>query len=371
MNYILVSIMIFGVLYIGLKFIRGKKEQSFIGTILMAGIGFISQATGNWQDTLVKIVAIINNRNDINELIEDFNLYYFFLGSLLIIVAIVLNFYSKRKVCVLNINGYMRQRIEPYFKLKKDIRNDFREREINFVNIYKKIFYNRLDNESSECILEQIEEQVNEFKSETIEGKRGYTGIAPIPFIMYAGTFLEREEIDDYYEFDKINTKNYYKLEYKKNKKYPKLKLKTKLEDLDMNKSNFVIAISITRNITDKQLKQFEEKFNIIKLGVDEPYDNKIRYKEQLNEYVNSIFDLIEKTSQMFNNIKSINVICSSQSCLALEIGKRSVDTTRIPEIISYQFENQSDIKYPWGIVINGKNKGKLIKVEDVKEVNV
>ena len=124
MNYILVSIMIFGVLYIGLKFIRGKKEQSFIGTILMAGIGFISQATGNWQDTLVKIVAIINNRNDINELIEDFNLYYFFLGSLLIIVAIVLNFYSKRKVCVLNINGYMRQRIEPYFKLKKDIRND-------------------------------------------------------------------------------------------------------------------------------------------------------------------------------------------------------------------------------------------------------
>ena len=138
-----------------------------------------------------------------------------------------------------------------------------------------------------------------------------------------------------------------------------------------MNKSNFVIAISITRNITDTQLKQFEEKFNIIKLEVDEPYDNKIRYKEQLNEYVNSIFDLIEKTSQMFNNIKSINVICSSQSCLALEMGKRSVDTTRIPEIISYQFENQSDIKYPWGIVINGKNKGKLIKVEDVKEVNV
>lgn len=371
MNYILVAIIICGVLYIGLKFIRGKKEQSSIGTILMAGIGFISQATGNWQDTLVKIVAIINNRNDINELVEDFNLYYFFLGIFLIIVAVVLNFYSKRKVCVLNINGYMRQRIEPYFKLKKDIRNDFREREINFVNIYKKIFYNRLDNESCECILEQIEEQVNEFKSETIEGKRGYTGIAPIPFIMYAGTFLEREEIDDYYEFDKIDTKNYYKLEHKKNKKYPKLKLKTKLEDLDMNKSNFVIAISITRNIIDKQLKQFEEKYNIIKLEVDKPYDNTIRYKEQLNEYVNIIFDLIEKISQMFNNIKSINVICSSQSCLALEIGKRSVDTTRIPEIVSYQFENQSDIKYPWGIVINGKNKGKLIKVEDVEEVNV
>ena len=371
MNYILIAIIICGTIYIGFKFIKGKKEQSFIATILTAGIGFLSQASGNWQDTLVKIVAIINNRNDINELVEDFNLYYFFLGIFLIIVTVILNFYSKRKVCVLNINGYMRQRIEPYFKMKKDIRNDFRERKINFVNIYKKIFCNRLDKESCECILEQIEDQVNAFKNETIEGKRGYTGIAPIPFIMYAGTFLEREEIDDYYEFDKIDTKNYYKLEHKKNKKYPKLNLRTKLEDLDMNKDNLVIVISITRNITDIQLRQFEEKCNIIKLEVDKPYDNTIRYKEQLNEYINSIFDTIEEISQKLNDIKTINMVCSSQSCLALEIGKRSVDSTRIPEMISYQFENQSNIKYPWGIVINGKNKGKLIKVEDVREVNV
>ena len=90
-----------------------------------------------------------------------------------------------------------------------------------------------------------------------------------------------------------------------------------------------------------------------------------------MNEYVNNIFDTIEKISQKLNNIKTVNIVCSSQSCLALEMGKRSVDSTRIPEIISYQFENQSNIKYPWGIVINGKNKGKLIKVEDVKELNV
>ena len=212
MNYLLIAIIICGVLYIGFKFINGQKNESFVGTIFTAGGSFISLASGNWQDTLVKIVAIINNRNDINELVENFNLYYFFFGAFLIIVAIILRLYSKRKVCVLNINGYMRQKIEPYFKKKKDMINDFREREINFVNIYKKIFCNRLDRESCECILEEIEEQVNAFKNETIESKRGYTGIAPIPFIMYAGTFLGREEIDDYYEFDKIDTKDYYKL---------------------------------------------------------------------------------------------------------------------------------------------------------------
>lgn len=72
----------------------------------------------------------------------------------------------------------------------------------------------------------EIEEQVNAFKNETIERKRGYTGIAPIPFIMYAGTLLERGEINYYYEFDKIDTNDYYKLEHKKNKKYSKLNLK-------------------------------------------------------------------------------------------------------------------------------------------------
>lgn len=226
MNYILVAIIICGALYIGFKFINGKKEQSFLGTVFTAGLSLISLASGNWQDTILKIVAIINNRNDINELVEDFNLFYFFFGAFLIIVAIILYFYSKRKIYVLNINGYMRQRIEPYLKKKKDIINDFREREINFVNIYNKIFCNRLDKESCECILAEIEEQVNAFKNETIERKRGYTGIAPIPFIMYAGTLLERGEINYYYEFDKIDTNDYYKLEHKKNKKYSKLNLK-------------------------------------------------------------------------------------------------------------------------------------------------
>lgn len=188
---------------------------------------------------------------------------------------------------------------------------------------------------------------------------------------MYAGTFLEREKIDEYYEFDKMDSKDYYKLENKKTKRYPKLKLKTKLDELDTNKSNLVISIATTKKITDGQLEQFVNECNIVKFEVDSPYDNTIKYKSQFNEYVNIIFDTIEEISQKLNHIKTINIVCSSQSCLALEIGKRSVDTTRIPQIVSYQFENQSNIKYPWGIVINGKNKGNLIKAEEVKEINV
>ena len=38
-----------------------------------------------------------------------------------------------------------------------------------FVNIYKKIFCNRLDEESYECILEQIEEQVEVVEAEIVD----------------------------------------------------------------------------------------------------------------------------------------------------------------------------------------------------------
>ena len=371
MNYILIAIILIGIIYNIIQFVKGKKEQSFIGMMFATGLTILNQASGDWQDTMVKIIAIICKRTDINQFTGEFNIYYFFFGAILMIIAIIFKFNSKRKVCVLNINGYMKQRIEPYLKNRKDIINDFRERDLNFVNIYKKIFCNRLDEESYECILEQIEEQVNAFKNETIELKRGYTGIAPIPFIMYAGTFFDREKIDEYYEFDKIDAKDYYKLDNSKTKKYPKLKLKNKLEELDVNKGNLVLAISITKKISDSQLKQFDNECNIVKFEVDKPYDNTIKYKKQLNEYVNTIFDTIEEISQKLDHIKTINIVCSSQSCLALEIGRRSVDSTRIPQIVSYQFENQSDIKYPWGVVINGKNKGKLIKVEDVKKINV
>ena len=40
-------------------------------------------------------------------------------------------------------------------------------------------------------------------------------------------------------------------------------------------------------------------------------------------------------------------------------MGKRSIDDTRLPQMIIYQFEAQNEVKYPWGIKINGREKGK------------
>ena len=121
----------------------------------------------------------------------------------------------------------MYKRLENYFKSLKMSNFEFKEREIDFVKIYKKMFAPTLNKEVFECIKEDIQEKITAFKNESKEVKRGYTGIAPIPFIMYAGTFLQREVIDEYYEFDKKETETYYKLTKNKKADTPKIKLYT------------------------------------------------------------------------------------------------------------------------------------------------
>ena len=64
------------------------------------------------------------------------------------------------------------------------------------------------------------------------KNKRGYTGIAPIPLIMYAGTILGKEKIDEYYEFDKKETNTYYRLKNKRFDFYSKLNINQNIKNI-------------------------------------------------------------------------------------------------------------------------------------------
>ena len=372
MKYYIMFIVVIGlVLYMLWRKFKKKDENVSNIAVFTLGTTLIIDASGDKLDWLLKLIAVILDRNYALEIVQNFNLPYFILGSILILISIALTYYKKTNVKILNINGYFKRKIEDYIEKSKDLRNDIREYELNFVDIYQKIFKNNLDKESYECIIEKIKEDVNIFKNSSIEGKRGYTGIAPIPLIMYAGTFLERENIDEYYEFDKKETNTYYKLKDKKFKVYPKLKISPNINSLDISKKELVIAISITAKITDIQLKQFKDYCNIVNIEIDNPCDNAIKSKNQLIEYTNTVFSFIQTISEKFGELEKIHIVCSSQSCLALELGKRCVDDTRVLQIISYQYEAQSDIKYPWGVRINGKNKGELIVVNRSEVTNV
>ncbi len=364
MNYWLMGIIVIGlVIFMLWKKFKKKDENISNIAIFTLGSSLIISASGDKLDWILKLVAITMNREYALEITQEFNMPYFILGVILIILSVILTYYKRTSVKVLNINGYFKRNMDEYKKNSKDLKKDIKECEINFVDIYQRIFEKRLDNESYECITEKIKEDVNAFKNYSREGKRGYTGIAPIPLIMYAGTFLEREKIDEYYEFDKKETNSYYKLKSNKFKIYPKLKVNQDINNINKSKKNVVIAISVTAQITNEQLSQFQEKCNIINIGIDNPCDNAIRYQKQLIEYTNDIFNLIQNIFETFSELENIHIVCSSQSCLALEIGKRCIDDTRLPQMIVYQYEAQMSVKYPWGIRINGKDKGKLIVV--------
>lgn len=347
------------------QFRKNNRENSFATVLFSNGMLLIVSSSSSFFDKVLVGVGVMAQYDNAVSLAGEFNKFYFGLGCVLILLAVALRLYSRKRLYVLNINGYSTMRVESYIPAIKIQNSDFKEREIDFINIYRHLFSIKKDIDSFECIKAEIKDKVTAFKNETSKITKGYTGIAPIPFIMYAGTFMDRVKIDEYYEYDKIKSKNYYTLKDKSIiNKCAELKDYTNLNKFDETKSEIVVAVSLTRKISDSQLNQFINTCNVVKYEVDNPEDNIIRYKQQLNEYVNVIMDKFEKLSRDFPNLVKIHFVYSGQSCLAFEIGKRCVDSTRIPQVISYQFENQNEVKYPWGIVINGSHKGELIRKE-------
>ena len=191
---------IFVILFVLLMLSRiFKKKDENISNIAFFTLGstLILNAGGDKLDWILKWLAITNNKGYAFEMMQDFKWQYFVLGIILIIISIWLTYYKRKNVKILNINGYFKRNLDEYIEKNKDLSKNIREYEINIIDIYNRLFKNNLDNESYQCIIGKIKEDINAFKNLSESAKKGYTGIAPIPFIMYAGTFLGRQKFDE------------------------------------------------------------------------------------------------------------------------------------------------------------------------------
>ena len=356
------AVLVLGIIVTVRQIIKNKKQESYASMVFTTGVAIVLESTSNIFDKFLIAIGLFAKYDNPVVLAGDFNWAFFILGCALIIISILIFLYSKKKFYVLNINAYTSRRLEDEVSKLKSDNSDFRECEIDFINIYKRLFSKKFDKTSYGCIKAEIDEKVIAFKNETKSIKRGYTGIAPIPFIMYAGTLLNRVDIHAYYEFDKKVTNKYYILSKNKKEKYPELKVKTDLTQLDVNKNEVLIVISLSQKIEDNVLGQFIPNCNLVRIEVDNPEDNTIKNQHQLIKYVACIINVIEEIKKTMPNLK-VNLVYSGQSCLALELGKAFFDDTRIPTVTIYHYDFQQQVnKYPWGITINGSDKGKLIK---------
>ncbi|MCX0361616.1 SAVED domain-containing protein [Clostridium perfringens] len=350
-----------------IKYLKDKNGKKNLPEILIT-LGISTMAVGyvGGFDKVLLIIALLLKRTDLDK-IANFNPIIFFSGIIILIIGIVTYYFRTDYMCILNINAYSKLNLDKdnsIFKGKK-----VEEKEIDIVDIYLNRFKPDYNSEYMKDILRIVKNDVLAFKFESKGRKCGYTGIAPVPIVMYAGSFLDRIKIDEYIEFDNKCTKEHYLLN-DNSEKYQKLKLFSDLNSISKNFEEVVLAISITNSIEDNQLIQFG---NIpkIHLKIDKVGDNAIKSKKQLIEYVNLIIEYAEKISRLFPNLKRINLVCSAQSCLALEIGRMCPEGTRISEIVCYQFEIKDTIKYPWGIVINGDNSGDFINRKEVSKCTI
>ncbi|MGG0433213.1 SAVED domain-containing protein [Priestia megaterium] len=325
---------------------KNQKEEAFSALFITIGIDLIVTSFGTVID---KIFGLLSNESVTN------NYAQLAVGFIILIIGLTLYRYSKNKLFVLNINGYYDRTIENHKDELKLSAFEFKEREIDFIRAYKK----GMSKSVAKDIREELEIKIKRFKDETSHSRRAYTGIAPIPFIMLAGNYFTRQDIHEYFEYDKLNSV-YYKLEDLSRGQVPQLELTNSIDSIDALATEIVLAISLTSPITSSDIQQFS--CQAIHMSVDNPGDNKIRSKQQLQNYYTEIYNTLEKIKIKLPNVKKIHLLYSGQSCLAFELGKL-IDDRRTSQVISYQYDIQGDTKYPWGIIINGNDKGKYINI--------
>lgn len=340
-------VLVIGIVFVVRHFKSHQREEGIAGFIIMFGSEILATSFGTLDD---KIFAFFSHQE------VGTNYAQVISGFILIGIGIFLMYHSRNKMYILNLNGMFHdRRIDNHHKEVGLGSFQFKEKEVDFVRLYNKT----MNSDVAREIIEEIKHKVEVFKQESKDKKRGYTGIASLPFVLLAGKYFERSVMHDYFEYDKFK-QVYYRLSSKN--RFPKLNLSlndaiTSLQSTQCEE--IAIAISITASINNNQLVQFA--CPKIHLTVPNPDDNLIKHKEQLDSYVKKTHDILKEAHGTLSNLKKIHLIISSQSCFAFNLGQL-IEDTRMPIVISYQYSAQSSTKYPWGIIINGTQKGDFVQ---------
>ena len=362
-NLIVVFIVVISIIigFIVSKILKSDKEKKIQNLFISTGVGLI---TSSFVTTSDKIIDIFNHIIGSSNLVSSNNYVSMICGFIFIVIGIyykknisdrffVLNFFSKDRRVISDIS------------ITKDLKlSDFKLREqyIDVVRMFKD--GRNITSSSNKYIVDEIKEKTTCFINQSKDFNRGFTGMGAVPYSILLGTYLSATEINEYFEYNS-DTQKYYSLEGNK-----KLKRNTYFQKLNINMplnntqdTEVVVALSVSCTVEDSDLLQFNDK-DIIKIGVPTPKDNKIRTKEQLNNYIEEIMTTLEGLKSKYINLDTIHLVGAIPSCLSVELGRRiSLRRNRLLKIISYQYMSSNTPRYMWGLVITETNKGELIKV--------
>lgn len=283
-------------------------------------------------------------------------------GIGLIIFGIILKHSLETRVYVLNMLGKVKHEISDVKNINSLKLKDYQLKETVLDLRWAANDVNQLIWDKAKT---QIEEYVSEFSARSDASILCFTGMAPIPFEVYAGTYMTGHTIKRFFEY-KRSMDTYYELINKNisslmkcinNKRIPTL-TETVLKGDDS--SEVVLAISITQIVQDSDLTQFN--YPIIRLGINYSKDNIITNIVQLNDYVDKTNELIIKLKSIYPSLKRIHFVSAVPSCYAFDLGcKLGHLDNRFPEIVVYHYVSTAMPKYKYGIIVTGENKGSLV----------
>lgn len=342
---------------------RGKEEDSVSNTLIFTGVSLIASGISALSDAVVDgIFQLLSLQAPAN---EGGYLFRMIIGLALVILGLVLKFNLKKRVYVLNMYGIAAQKDIDEPKALTDLKlaeHKVKEQIIDFVQLFDG--GTAINPKSNKAICKQIENATAKFSAKVTEQKKTcFSGMAPIPYTIYAGTFLEAAKISHYFEYNAHNGGHYYSLKKATKKEIKKGWNKLDIawpQNIDTNANEVVLAISISHKVNDADLSQFST--DIIHLALNTPQDNVIMYLQQLQEYKNKIDNVIQnELTTKYPNLKTIHIAASVPSCVSVELGKIiGMRTNRMPDIVVHHYISSNTPCYAFGLHVNGSKKGDL-----------
>lgn len=361
--FIAVSLMVIVAIAYFVDRVKGEKEESVSNTLIFSGTTLIVATSGietfdTVTDLIFQLLSLKPSEN------EGGYLFWVIVGFLLIVLGILLKLNLKERVYVLNMYGIAVQNDIDTPKALKELKlseHKVKEQIVDFVQFFNNSA--EINKKTNQYICKQIESAAEKFIARTKEKKVTYfTGMAPIPYTVYAGTFLNEGKITHYFEYNG-NDGHYYALQKATKKAIKKGWDKFSItipKNKDINASEVVLAISVSHKITNTDLSQFS--IDIINLTLSNPKDNVVIYLQQLQEYKNMIYDVVQnQLPDEYPNLNTIHIVASIPSCLSLELGKIiGLKTNRIVDVVVHHYIRSNTPCYTFGLYVNGKNKGEL-----------
>lgn len=343
-------------IFLIIDLIKENKETSISDAISGAGLGLIAPSI---YETVINFVIIIAGKEIPNGVNPYVNLIS---GFALIGVGIYYRKNLKEKIHVLNMHGLMPRDISDASAIKELKLVDYKVKEqvIDFIPFFDE---GMIDYKINGFICKQIENDVLKFTAKISDKIGCFTGMAPIPYTIYAGTFMENANIKRYFEYDgRSGQKKYYELKKatRKQKKngWPRLEVVFP-NSINEDSTEIVLAISISHIITDENLVQFTGR-DVVALRIQGAADNVIQSKEQLEEYSTGIYNCINSDiDNAYPRLQKIHLVASIPSCISIELGKNiGLRVNRNVNIIAYHFMRTATPLYKFGVCVNGNSKG-------------